>query len=493
MKAIFFNLFILVLIGNTFAQQFTIFENNEKNKSLFDYSDPHSLVSILLQNKHVFEKISDVCSILNFIPSDGMFQTRISGPPIEFESSKSDGIFLTKQNENECFEDWYNNLLSRPDSLYYDGLKIIDKERLKSIYNNTKEQHSLRWEPQLSYFDLRNIDCIIMDSSKIYLARKSALENKKQIVFSCAIESILNLNFSNYSSGYISDDAIQLSHYIESNVSKNLSKKLSEFQLKRMAQDTLDINNSYNLNQNSYYTFLKNEGLVEYDDFESDDSKAFNLFKRKNLLISKVKDGGDWVIENFISSDDSLDYWETRTLYRDSEQETFEAWYNRLIFEGDSFDKRPKAYELLAQEPFELLKKQYEKTKAGNVIKRPSREIIYWIDYPDPAVYIQCGIKKNTVDNSFQIKPNTIIYTEKINNIIGYNDKPLQLMSYTVGENADNPKINEILKDELQLFTKKINFEWIKLIQNKTGKKVSLAELKKLIIAYEISSDGITF
>jgi hypothetical protein len=486
----FITYYFIILFGNTFAQNYFVFENNKKNKSLFDYNDPHSLVSILLQNKHVFEKIPEIGSSRGIHASDGMFQTKIIGPAIEIENSKSQLIILTKQIENECFEDWYNKLLTRPDSLNVDELNNL-KDRLKSIYNNTKEAlRPLRWEPQISYFDLRNIDCIIMDSSKIYLARKSSLENKKQIVFSSDIESILNLNFSNYKNEYtISEEAIQLGYFLESNVSKNLSKKLSEFQLQRMAQDTSIY--SFNLNENCDYSFLNSEGLVEYVDYTSN---IFNYYRRKNLIFSKENKGEDWTFDYLVSSDDdSLESWETHTLYRDSEQETFEDWFNRLIPKGDSYDQKRAEYELLSPVPLEILKTQYEKTEGGTIIKYPSKEDVFWIDYPNPAIYIQCGIVKDSSKNSFKISPNKIVFTEKINEIIGENDKPLQLMSYSVGESALDAKINELLKDELQPFSKKINFEWIKLIQNKTGKRVSLSELKKLIHAYEISSEGIDF
>lgn len=39
------------IVGNAFAQNYIVFENNKKNKALFDYNDPNSLVSMLVQNR----------------------------------------------------------------------------------------------------------------------------------------------------------------------------------------------------------------------------------------------------------------------------------------------------------------------------------------------------------------------------------------------------------------------------------------------------------
>ena len=153
MRILFFLMINILFQGLFFSQNYAVFENNKKNKSLFDYGDPNSLVSLLVQNQNkINEYLRDEYIDNGFSnpASDNVFSSglqfiRIKGQPIEvFLAESQINQILLKSGKS--FDTWYDSLLNGPYVIRtmegisdYDDLERMDKEMLRSAWNKSFE------------------------------------------------------------------------------------------------------------------------------------------------------------------------------------------------------------------------------------------------------------------------------------------------------------------------------------------------------------------
>ena len=185
-------IFLLFLANVAFSQKYVVFENNKKNKALFDYNDPNSLVSMLVQSRDKIianntrdGMITTGANEYSLHPIDGLSSFSVLGPVWEIEGDDNDAtrLILVRYSDSESFEDWFKRLTktgvepeNNPD--IFGSLTRMDKNILRNQYEKCTANQPLRFPNEIGYYDLNHIDLIVADSSKIYFARKSPYENK---------------------------------------------------------------------------------------------------------------------------------------------------------------------------------------------------------------------------------------------------------------------------------------------------------------------------
>jgi hypothetical protein len=475
-------LIIFLFLSNiVLAQKYVVFENNKKNKALFDYNDPNSLVSMLVQSQ---------AKIISFIspnsnstdideysihPIDGMLNYS-KMPPTEWEIEGDDinrtKIFLYRESDYESFEQWFYRLTTKGtepenDPLIFGALLRIDKLVLENQYNEAKAGEILFFPKILAYYDIFNITKIIISSDKIYFAKKSPYENKYLICLELYLDKLSLLGRTDY---------------LNNNVTKDICSKLRKYQLEKMKDETSE-EQKYSLSKYYSYNGKFNEQRGEL--FKDYDENEFNMYK--NNTISKTFTGSKWIIKSIVG--------DILTLTRNSNQEIFEDWYKRLTIIGDSISYNPYDYEDLKILNRVDLKQQYNKALEGMAIMLPNYDLAYWVDYPDPAVYLKRSFSKDTL-GKFKTNFSQLLFTERLNNKKGFDQKPQVLMSFGEGEEYGtpiSPEILDLLKVELAPFNLKKEFSWQKIISTRQGKKIGNEDLKKIIHCYDINENGIQY
>jgi len=176
---------------------------------------------------------------------------------------------------------------------------------------------------------------------------------------------------------------------------------------------------------------------------------------------------------------------------------------NRLKSQGEpDFEQPPAQFtdgvDLLFADPelFAKFEVQYVKCGENQEVKQPDFEAIYWVDYPDPAVYLKRSFSKDTL-GKFKTSFSQLLFTERLNNKKGFDQKPQVLMSfgssYEYYENPISQEILDLLKVELAPFSLNKEFSWQQLISNRKGNKISNEDLKKLIHCTDINENGIEY
>lgn len=475
----------LFLVGFVFSQTYVVFEKTAKNKELYDYSDPNSLVSVLMENKHLFDRNPD-CAVdeMAIHPTDGMFTSSLLGSSWEiYQPNSLNTVILTREFENETFEQWFERLTTRGDSTFFDPvdyeqLKFEPIEELRTAYNKAKQYLPLRRKPVSYFYDLREIDLIFMDSVTVYFAKKSPYDSKHFISFKISKESLLTLSReSNWANSFAHFEKRLL---VSDNDKQNILNKLQEFQRTNMELDKFSPDNNYNNVWESDFNMNLFTNVADYAD------PTFFLYRNGKKLVSKTFQGENWSILGWDSNEEYL-------LTKEYENETFDDWYNRLTTVGDSINFNPEEYGALTLQFKDILKKQYDLTAVGNPIKRPDFESVYWVDYPNPDVYVNCQYVQDSVGKGFRLIPYQIIITERLDNKKGGNSKPLVLMAFGHEDYTFPKEIEGLLQQELKPFFLKKQFAWMDRIQKGKGKKIDADALKQMIHAYEINSKGINY
>ncbi|MFY7944576.1 MAG: hypothetical protein ACOVNZ_08325 [Crocinitomicaceae bacterium] len=478
-------LFLTLIIANlAFSQKYVVFENNKKNKALFDYNDPNSLVSMLVQNKEKiisqnrFEMISNGNSEYSIHPIDALSSFSVSGEPWSYEVVP-DGEFdpvsvtLMRDDDNESFETWLERLTTlgadaqRGPELYQ-ALMSVDPVILKKQYENARGGTYIKFPDNIIYYDLNTIDLIIADSSTIYFAKRSPYENKHFICLK------LSLDYLN---------GLERLDYLSEPLSKIISSKLRDYQIKKRELETSEFP-SYSLIQ--YSALNEQVGL-----FNSFDENEFKIYE-KTSAIKKIFPKGEWKYEVVPEGEDDP---VSVALMRDDDNETFDAWLERLTTQGADAQKGPELYQVLMALDLVILKKQYENARGGTIIKYPDLEEIYWVDYPNPSIYLKRNFSKDSI-GKFKTNFSQLLFTERMNGKKGFSQKPQVLMSFGEGEEYGAPislEILDLLKAELAPFNMKKEFAWQKLIATRKGKNLSNDDLKKLIHCYDINENGIEY
>lgn len=471
-------IFLLFLNNLAFTQKYVVFENNKKNKALFDYNDPNSLVSMLVQsrdkiiaNKTMDGMITTGIDEYSVHPIDGMSSFSILGPIWKIDRLNTGDIWpITRESVNENFEDWYRRLTTIGDSIEYEpadyeALTRIDKSVLKKQYDLCASYQSLRLPNEIGSYDLNQIDLIITDSSTIYFARKSPYENKH---FIC-----LNLKLDELS-------GLKRLDYFNETISKTITSKLREYQLKKKELETAE-GPTFNLQEYDTYR----QGTI-FNAYNEDEFKVY----QKTSCIKRIYPGDFWTIQG--DDEDAT----LTILTRDSEKETFESWFERLTTQGQAPDYNPDYFAPLMRIEKNMVKNQYDKCGENQQIKYPDFEAIYWVDYPDPAVYLKRSFSKDSL-GKFKTSFSQLLFTERLNNKKGSDQKPQVLMSfgssYEYDENQISQEILDLLKSELAPFNLNKEFAWQKIISNSKGNKINNEELKKLIHCYDINENGIEY
>ncbi len=458
----------------------TLYLKTKKNKALFDYNDPNSLVSMLVQSRDKIianntrdGMITTGVNEYSVHPIDGMASFSVLGPIWEIEGDDYDAtwLILVRDSDSESFEDWFNRLTTRgaePENNpeIFGGLKRMDKDILKNQYNKCSAYMALRFPDNYGYYDLNHIDLIVADSTTIYFARKSLYENKH---FIC-----LNLKLDELS-------GLERLDYLNESLSKTITSKLREHQLKKKELETAE-GPAFNLQE--YETYR--QGTL-FNDHNEDEFKVY----QKTSCIKRIFPGDFWTIQG----DDEAGT--LTTLTRDSEKETFESWFERLTTQGQEPDYNPDYFAPLLRMKKNILKNKYDECGENQPIKYPDFEAIYWVDYPDPAVYLKRSFSKDSL-GKFKTSFSQLLFTERLNNKKGFDQKPQVLMffgsfSYEYNEYQISQEILDLLKVELVPFNLNKEFTWQKLIETRKGNKISNEDLKKLIHCIDIDENGIQY
>ena len=478
-------LIIFLFLSNiVLAQKYVVFENNKKNKALFDYNDPNSLVSMLVQNKEKiisqnrFEMISNGNSEYSMHPIDALSSFSVSGEPWSYEVVP-DGEFdpvsvtLMRDDDNESFETWFERLTTngadeqRGPELYQ-VLKNINQLQLHAQYERAKGGMLLKFPDNVGYYEVNNIDLIIADSSTIYFAKKSPYENKHFICLK------LSLDYLN---------SLERLDYLSEPLSKIISSKLRDYQIKKREMETGEWP-TYSLNQYS----TMNERICLFNSF---DEKEFKIYE-KTSAIKRIFPGSEWRYEVTPEGEDDP---VSVALIRDDDNETYDAWLERLTTHGADAQNGPELYKVLMNVDQVILRTQYENAKGGANLKFPDDEGIYWVDYPNPAIYLKRTFSKDSL-GKFKTNFSQLLFTERLNNKKGTAQKPQVLMAFGEGYESAPPisqEILDLLKTELFPFNLKKEFAWQKLIFTRKGKNIINEDLKKLIHCFEIDENGIQY
>jgi hypothetical protein len=282
--------------------------------------------------------------------------------------------------------------------------------------------------------------------------------------------------------------------FLNKDISKSIIQKLREFQLKKRDNDEMTnyIEPDPSFDISEYWT--------QSDLFNVHDEKEFKTYK-KTSCIKNLIPGRIWTIRDPNNPGNEL------VLRKESDM-SFQKWVDSLTIVTPTSlvqvqDNNPNfsVYEEItiwnfSPENKAILKEQYDKALVGQPLKHPDFEAIYWVDYPDPAVYLKRRFWKDTLGN-FNTSFSQLLFTERLENKRGYSQKPQVLMSFGESDEYEygsiSPEILDLLKPEFIPFNLKQEFAWQKLISNRKGKLISSEELKKLIHCFEIDENGIQY
>jgi hypothetical protein len=481
-------LFLTLIIANlAFAQKYVVFENNKKNKALFDYNDPNSLVSMLVQSR---DKIiandtrdgiitSGVNEEYTLHPIDGMPYFSYPGEDWPFQLADGFDWPLRKTNMNESARDMLNRLKSQgePDfglepAQYTDAVDLFltDPELFaKFEVQYVKSTWNVKLPDQIVHYDVNQIDLIVVDSIKIYFARKSPYENKHFICLTLKLDELKEL---------------ERLDYLNESLSKTITSKLREYQLKKKELETAE-GPKFNLIEYDAYR----QGSL-FNTYNEDEFKVY----QKTSCIKNIYPGHSWP---FQLADGTV--WPLR---KTNMNESARDMLNRLKSQGEpDFGLEPAQYtfaDILLADPdlFAKFEAQYVKCGEKQEVKQPDFEAIYWVDYPDPAVYLKRSFSKDTL-GKFKTSFSQLLFTERLNNKKGFDQKPQVLMSfgssYEYYENPISQEILDLLKVELAPFSLNKELSWQQLISNRKGNKISNEDLKKLIHCTDINENGIEY
>jgi hypothetical protein len=477
------NLLILIILFSSFvqAQSFTIFENNKKNKALFDYSDPNSLVSMLVQNQGLLTNSGCNDGLIKGLSNEslhsveGLKSFSCSGEPwqIEGDDENATRSILMRDSDSENFDDWFNRLTTQGkepdfDPAVFGPLTRTNKIELEQQYNLAPAGFTVKRPPLIGYYDVNDIELIILNANNIYFAKKSLYENKYFICLQLTIEELTQLGRFDF---------------LNEDLSKKITSKLREFQLAKRELDAPEYP-TYAISE--YWNPYHQANL--FDDFNLDEFKYYT----KSSSIKRIFPGASWEIEG-----DDEDYTKS-ILYRESKQESFEAWFTRLTTQGNLPDFNPEIFGVLTRIPEkgtiskESLKTRYEACGENQALRLPDSELIYWVDYPNPAVYLKRNFETDST-GKFKTKFSQLLFTERLDNKKGYSQKPQVLMAFGEPENSINQEILVLLKEEIMTFDMKQDFAWKKIISANKGRSVKNDELKKMIHCFEINENSIEY
>lgn len=492
MRILFILMINILFQGLFFSQNYAVFENNKKNKSLFDYGDPNSLVSLLVQNQNkINEYLRDeyIANGFSNAASDNVFSSglqfiRIKGQPIEIFLAESQiNGFLQKRGKS--FDTWYDSLLNNPnvprtiDNLSdYNTLEFMDKEMLRSSWNKGKDGFVLLYpdiiEPKYS---IANINLIIVDSTYIYFAQKSIFENKHIVCLKLPISLIHGF------------DRVD---FIPEEISKVIYSKLREFQIK---QKELEKNTEFPVYALSPYETETSDGMGEL--FSSLYESQYNRLIKTNGIKNTVKGRP---IEVFLAESQM-----TINLVRTGK--SFDFWYDSLLnnphvlrtAEGIS------DYDDLERMDKEMLRLAWNKSDDGMELIGPDGESIYWIEIPKFSMYLKQSMKsKNDTTTNVQkdagkgfIK--SILITEKLEDASGFlnfysRNVPSVVMAFgSEYEGYLSLEIQELLQEELKDLQINKEPEWKKTLESKKGRYRSNDDIKKIINCNNVDNNGIYF
>ncbi len=467
------NLIIFTFLFSSFvqAQTFTIFENNKKNKALFDYNDPNSLVSMLVQNQGLITSDGLQCELSSegFYSIDGLKNYALSGEHWEIEGDDANATktVLLRNSDSESFDDWFTRLTTQGDVPDYDpevfgALTRTDKLILEKQYNSALVGLSIKLPPVNCYYDVHDIELIFVNANNIYFAQKSAYENKFFICLQLTLEELAQLGRFDY---------------LNEELSKKITGKLREFQLQKREIDSPE----YPVYAIEEYS-NQHRNATLFDDFNKDEFKYYN----QSSSIKRIFPGTQWEIQG-----DDVNATMT-ILTRDSDSEKFEDWYMRLTTQGSAPYFDPEVFGYLTRTDKLILKKQYEACGENQALLQPDSELTYWVDYPNPAIYLQRNFETDST-GKFATEFSQLLITERLENKKGYSQKPQVLMAFGDTFASINQEILDLLKEELMQFEMKQDFAWKKIINSKKGRIVKNDELKKMIHCFEINDNGIEY
>jgi hypothetical protein len=477
------NLLILIILFSSFvqAQTFTIFENNKKNKALFDYNVPNSLVSMLVQNQDLLTNFGCGNGMIKGLSNEslhsveGLKSFSCPGEPwqIEGDDENVTRIILIRDSESESFDDWFNRLTTQGkepdfDPAVFGPLTRTNKIELEQQYNLATAGFTIKRPSPIGYYDVNDIELIILNTENVYFAKKSQYENKYYICLQLTLNEVNQLGRFDY---------------LNEDISKKITSKLREFQLAKREIDAPE-NPIYAISE--YWIPYRQANL--FDDFNEDEFKYYN----KSSSIKRIFHGAIWEIEG---DDEDL----TKSiLIRDSKNESFEDWFIRLTTQGVAPDFNPEIFgsllRLSEKGKFskETLKNQYELCGETQPLHYPNPELTYWVDYPNPALYLKRNFSSDSI-GKFNTIFSQLLFTERLANKKGFSQKPQVLMAFGEPEYSINQEILELLKEELMSFVIKQDFAWKKIISANKGRTIKSDELKKLIHCYEINENGIQY
>ena len=491
-EKVFLLLMNIVFTGLCFAQNFAVFENNKKNRALFDYGDPNSLVSLLVQNQNkINEYLRDEYydngfsnSASDNVFSSGLQFIRIKGQPIEIPLAESqNNVILVKSGKS--FDTWYDSLLNNPnvprtiDNLSdYEQIERMDKEMLRSSWNKGKDGSVLCYpdiiEPKYS---IANINLIIVDSTYIYFAQKSIFENKHIVCLKLPMRLIHDF------------DRVD---FIPEEISKVIYSKLREFQIKKKE---LEYNTEFPEFALIPYETETTDGMGELFStlYESEYNRLLKTNGIKNIVRGRPIEVYSWESQmsmNLVRSGKSFDIWYDSLLHDPNVPRSTEG-----ISDYDDLERMDK----------EMLRSAWNKSVEGMELIGPDGEAVYWIEIPKFSMYLKQSIKSkddtlmNSKEDANERVIKSILITEKLEATSGFSEfynwlLPSVIMAF--GSEYDgylSLEIQKLLEEELKDLQIELHPVWEKTLDNKKGRYKSNDDIKKIINCNAVDNNGIYF
>jgi hypothetical protein len=495
----------LFSIGFTFGQDYFVFEKNKKNRSLFDYDNPNSLVSILVQNQDIItDKLRESDPYIDLLGCNNFLSGNLDFVyPREQFVIPSDGGELILDKSNVTFKKWLDSLLdqnnpevlssiedgaggylSKYDMLNHYKQNPKDLRILEASWNEANDGNILKRPKMYGHYDVYNISLIVTDSINIHFFQMSQFENKYTLCLTLPISFLNELHKINF---------------IDEQLSKKIYDKLRDFQIK--ARDIDQKENQDEFSNRSIYPYItsgQSDLFKELDEFEYgkllEMSSIKMTYKRSPWFVNSP-DG--YEIPLIKGDRNTFQDWLSSLLIAPEEMSSVEDGAGGFLSRFDDLNsimsdaKRAKELEISWN----------EQKESGDVLLTPQRYGVYWIDNPNAKLYVKTrfnranglpkdsvGSLKNTVDQksigAFKTEFVDILFTNSLNeeNVESVKQlKPSVIMSFGAKTGSLSEDILKLLEEELTPLNLTKEFDWFMTLNNQKNKVKSSSSLKLLI------------
>jgi len=405
MKQFIFFIFGL-LVFNVQSQTFTLIEKNKHTTALFNYEDPLSLMGLIYNNVDRFvssyEQEGQAIQIKAF-SSEGIKRLNLNKSefisvetrpnPIEIYTGFG-GDNISLQKSDESFEDWYLNL----SQFLEDDTFLPNKQFIQSVWEKTKIGDYLS-ETKLYYFDVRNIDLLILEATEedtiIHFAKKMADYSKRIIVASISKYNLMNI----------------FGYSVPKMVDKTFTNQILEELKTKQLQKYENCLKEYFEDNNSIFDIAQhNVGLVSISPYINANYWERTLQIAKDLTIEQKLEyfnlGKVWSCKQEVPDDLLLytNYGELVQITKDNSP-SFRTYFNKLQYEGEF---------TLSEEAISKLEKKWQETQVGSTLTQDLKTNYLWWDFDNPELLIDYQFQEFQDNNVLKLIPTGIFIVKDL-------------------------------------------------------------------------------